>query len=234
MEFWFVPYMDASHARNHNCDANLLHHLRKNETASPKISYRDACIMKLALIRHMNFDIGVYRRYKRAVFQIKIQSIPKSNPIQNPTHRILCNLYNCVHFHTHIHILIYIPLNLPQGVVTPEAEASMVFQHICANPGDVLLFNGYLPHRSDQNNSDKNRRAVFLTYNPASQVRETLNTHTPSIYLFYVSMSYFLFVSTYSVYTYAARAIHVYVSLVLLSPLNYFLIFHSPIPQIPR
>jgi hypothetical protein len=44
----------------------------KSETASPKISYRDACIMKLALIRHMNFDIGVYRRYKRAVFQIKI------------------------------------------------------------------------------------------------------------------------------------------------------------------
>mmetsp|Transcript_34887 Transcript_34887/g.76934 ORF Transcript_34887/g.76934 Transcript_34887/m.76934 type:complete len:331 (-) Transcript_34887:79-1071(-) len=61
-----------------------------------------------------------------------------------------------------------VPLT-PQGVVTPEAEASMVFQHICANPGDVLLFNGYLPHRSDQNNSDKNRRAVFLTYNPASQ-----------------------------------------------------------------
>jgi putative nucleotidyltransferase with HDIG domain len=55
------------------------------------------------------------------------------------------------------------------GVITKEAEAKMDFIPVTCRTGDILFFNGYLPHRSNANLSNKNRRAVFLTYNPASQ-----------------------------------------------------------------
>lgn len=32
--------------------------------------------------------------------------------------------------------------------------------------GDMLFFNGYIPHRSGSNLSNNPRRAVFFTYNP--------------------------------------------------------------------
>jgi 2-aminoethylphosphonate dioxygenase len=55
------------------------------------------------------------------------------------------------------------------GVLTTEAEAALNFKHVPCEPGNVLFFSGYIPHRSTANNSDQPRRAVFLTYNPASQ-----------------------------------------------------------------
>jgi predicted HD phosphohydrolase len=55
------------------------------------------------------------------------------------------------------------------GIVTPEAEAKMSFIPVPCTAGDILFFNGYIPHRSNANLSDKNRRAVFLTYNPLCQ-----------------------------------------------------------------
>lgn len=56
-----------------------------------------------------------------------------------------------------------------EGIVTPEAEAKMTFVPVPAKAGDILFFNGYIPHRSEANRSDHNRRAIFLTYNPLSQ-----------------------------------------------------------------
>ena len=55
------------------------------------------------------------------------------------------------------------------GIVTKEAEAAMTFVPVPANAGDVLFFNGYIPHRSNANLSERNRRAIFLTYNPHCQ-----------------------------------------------------------------
>mmetsp|Transcript_35653 Transcript_35653/g.65352 ORF Transcript_35653/g.65352 Transcript_35653/m.65352 type:complete len:487 (-) Transcript_35653:265-1725(-) len=54
-----------------------------------------------------------------------------------------------------------------KGVVTPEAEAKMNFQPIICEPGDVVLFDGWTPHRSARNSSSKARRALFLTYSMA-------------------------------------------------------------------
>jgi predicted HD phosphohydrolase len=56
-----------------------------------------------------------------------------------------------------------------QGTVTAEAEKAMTFVPVPAKAGEVLFFNGYIPHRSNANLSSRNRRAVFLTYNPLSQ-----------------------------------------------------------------
>jgi hypothetical protein len=61
-----------------------------------------------------------------------------------------------------------VPL-LPSGVISPEAESAMSFVPVICEPGDLVFFNGYLPHRSNPNQSQQNRRAMFLTYNPRSQ-----------------------------------------------------------------
>ncbi|MEO0492212.1 MAG: phytanoyl-CoA dioxygenase family protein [Actinomycetota bacterium] len=36
-------------------------------------------------------------------------------------------------------------------------------------PGDVVFFDGLAPHRSDTNDSERSRRAMYLTYNPLSE-----------------------------------------------------------------
>ena len=41
------------------------------------------------------------------------------------------------------------------GVVEASAEAAMNFIPVECQPGDILFFGGYLPHRSGANNSDK-------------------------------------------------------------------------------
>ena len=37
-----------------------------------------------------------------------------------------------------------------------------------AEPGDVVYFDSYAPHRSGTNRSSRPRRALYLTYNAAS------------------------------------------------------------------
>mmetsp|Transcript_22787 Transcript_22787/g.53184 ORF Transcript_22787/g.53184 Transcript_22787/m.53184 type:complete len:492 (+) Transcript_22787:109-1584(+) len=59
-----------------------------------------------------------------------------------------------------------VPLN-ERGVITPEAEAKMNFVPVTCEPGDVVLFDGWTPHRSARNSSKKARRALFLTYSMA-------------------------------------------------------------------
>ena len=36
-------------------------------------------------------------------------------------------------------------------------------------PGDIVFFDGLAPHRSNTNESDRSRRAMYLTYNPRSE-----------------------------------------------------------------
>lgn len=59
-----------------------------------------------------------------------------------------------------------IPLT-SDGVITASAESQLVFRHIECKTGDLVFFDGYLPHRSHKNASLTNRRAMFLTYNKA-------------------------------------------------------------------
>lgn len=54
------------------------------------------------------------------------------------------------------------------GAITEEALKDLVFEDIICDPGDVLFFNGYVPHRSGPNLTSAMRRAIFLTYNPAA------------------------------------------------------------------
>jgi 2-aminoethylphosphonate dioxygenase len=55
------------------------------------------------------------------------------------------------------------------GVIAPEVDATMKYQHVIVSPGDVVLFDSYLPHRSDENTTNTWRRLAYLTYNPSSE-----------------------------------------------------------------
>lgn len=46
-----------------------------------------------------------------------------------------------------------------------EVVASLHWQPIHTRPGDLVLFDSYLPHRSGPNRSGKSRRALYATYN---------------------------------------------------------------------
>lgn len=51
------------------------------------------------------------------------------------------------------------------GRILAELEEQLQWSTVCAQPGDVLLFNSYVPHRSEVNRSTRTRRAFFFTFN---------------------------------------------------------------------
>jgi hypothetical protein len=52
---------------------------------------------------------------------------------------------------------------LPEEIVDEAQAVPLVLE-----PGDIAVFNGFTPHRSDPNLSDRWRRQLFLSYNAAS------------------------------------------------------------------
>jgi ectoine hydroxylase-related dioxygenase (phytanoyl-CoA dioxygenase family) len=46
---------------------------------------------------------------------------------------------------------------------------SLPWSPIPTQPGDLLFFDSYLPHRSAANLTDRPRRALYLTYNKATE-----------------------------------------------------------------
>jgi len=59
---------------------------------------------------------------------------------------------------------------LPQeqdGTIALSYVNSHQWDYVRCEPGDVLIFGSYLPHRSGTNLTDKNRTAYYLTYNKA-------------------------------------------------------------------
>jgi len=57
-----------------------------------------------------------------------------------------------------------------QGVLDPAAEDELgPWTQVLVEPGDIVLFDSFLPHRSFTNTSDRWRRSAYLTYNLASE-----------------------------------------------------------------
>jgi hypothetical protein len=56
----------------------------------------------------------------------------------------------------------------PDGTLRPEEVARFAWQPILAGPGDVIVFDSYVPHRSGPNCSAGPRRSYYVTYNRAS------------------------------------------------------------------
>jgi len=55
------------------------------------------------------------------------------------------------------------------GVLDKAIEDSMEFVPVLTKPGDIVLFDSFLPHRSDANMSDSWRRLAYLTFNKLSE-----------------------------------------------------------------
>lgn len=55
------------------------------------------------------------------------------------------------------------------GAIHSSIANELVFEPLEVRAGDVVVFNGWVPHRSSANSSDGPRRAVFLTYNPQEE-----------------------------------------------------------------
>lgn len=47
----------------------------------------------------------------------------------------------------------------------PIEDLDLPYEHVECAPGDIVIFDSYVPHRSGPNNSLKPRRAAFITYN---------------------------------------------------------------------
>ena len=46
-----------------------------------------------------------------------------------------------------------------------EKYEKLVYQPIPTDPGDIIIFDGYLPHRSGINKTNSPRRILYATYN---------------------------------------------------------------------
>jgi hypothetical protein len=64
------------------------------------------------------------------------------------------------------------PRLLPQeedGTLRRDLAGAFVWQPLPLEPGDVVLFDSYVPHRSGPNRSAEPRRALYVSYNRASE-----------------------------------------------------------------
>ena len=61
---------------------------------------------------------------------------------------------------------------LPSGTVDERTAVPLLLQ-----PGDVAVFGGFTPHRSDPNTSDRWRRQLYLSYNAASDGGDQREKH---------------------------------------------------------
>lgn len=62
-----------------------------------------------------------------------------------------------------------LPHTAPGGTIPEGIVRELVFSPVQLEPGDVLIFGSYIPHRSGPNLSSTSRRAFFLTFNPQSE-----------------------------------------------------------------
>jgi len=62
-----------------------------------------------------------------------------------------------------------VPIGAPWRPLEGEALAGLRFEPRPAAPGELLLFDSYVPHRSAQNRSQEPRRVLYLTFNPRSE-----------------------------------------------------------------
>lgn len=57
----------------------------------------------------------------------------------------------------------------PGGTLADEVIDAMEWVPLPTEAGDLVLFDSYIPHRSQTNHSESPRRAMYITYNRASE-----------------------------------------------------------------
>jgi len=62
---------------------------------------------------------------------------------------------------------VILPQN-PDGTLRADVARTLTVEPVLAQPGDVIVFDAWVPHWSGPNRSDRPRRSYYLTYNPVS------------------------------------------------------------------
>jgi len=70
------------------------------------------------------------------------------------------------------------------GTIDRTLESQLAWEPLPTRAGDVVFFDSYLPHRSQANRSERPRRALYVTYNRASEqdVRAQYYAHKRSVF----------------------------------------------------
>ena len=55
-----------------------------------------------------------------------------------------------------------------RGCIAADIVAELGWRHVELDPGDIVVFDSYAPHRSETNTSTRSRRTLYLTYNGVS------------------------------------------------------------------
>ncbi len=68
-------------------------------------------------------------------------------------------------------------------LLSEEDVLDLQFTPFCTQPGDIILFDSLLPHKSKQNLTNKDRKVIYLTYNGAREgdFREKYFNYIPKI-----------------------------------------------------
>jgi hypothetical protein len=56
-----------------------------------------------------------------------------------------------------------------RGCIAPDFAATLPWRPLPMEPGDAVFFSSFAPHLSPPNNTDDARRALYVTYNAASE-----------------------------------------------------------------
>ena len=56
-----------------------------------------------------------------------------------------------------------------KGCIAEETASEMKWVKVPTEPGDILLFGSYIPHKSGANRSNQARRIIYVTYNALSE-----------------------------------------------------------------
>lgn len=56
-----------------------------------------------------------------------------------------------------------------RGRIVDDVASALAWEPVNLAPGDLLFFDSFTPHHSETNNTDRARRAMYLTYNARSK-----------------------------------------------------------------
>lgn len=55
------------------------------------------------------------------------------------------------------------------GEINDNIDKELKWEYVESNPRDLIVFNSFVPHKSDNNNSNNSRRIMYLTFNNESE-----------------------------------------------------------------
>lgn len=72
----------------------------------------------------------------------------------------------------------------PGGTIDPDFAETLTWEPLPTAAGDLVFFDSYIPHRSHANTSNRSRKALYITYNKASEgsYREEYYRHKRSVF----------------------------------------------------